>query len=62
MKQRRVLAHNELIDIDRKLKSQKEYLTENKANLIVIENNGELDSVINLINQEINSKICISSL
>lgn len=62
MKQRRVLAHNELIDIDRKLKSQKEYLTENKANLIVIENNGELDSVINAINQEINNKICISSL
>tara|TARA_B110000977_G_scaffold121045_1_gene155735 strand:+ start:2439 stop:3848 length:1410 start_codon:yes stop_codon:yes gene_type:complete len=62
MKQRRVLAHNELIDIDRKLKSQKQYLTKNKANLIVIENNGELVSVINSINQEINSKICISSL
>jgi hypothetical protein len=62
MKERRVLAHNELIDIDRKLKSQKEFLTENKANLIVIENNGELDSVINSINQEINNKICISSL
>ena len=62
MKERRVLAHNELIDIDRKLKSQKQYLTNNKANLLVIENNGELDSVINLINQEINNKICISSL
>jgi len=62
MKERRVLAPNELIDIDRKLKSQKQYLTNNKANLIVIENNGELDSVINAINQEINNKICISSL
>ena len=62
MKERRVLAHNELIDIDRKLKSQKQYLTNNKANLLVIENNGELVSVINSINQEINNKICISSL
>lgn len=62
MKERRVLAQNELIDIDRKLKSQKEYLTENRENLIAIENNGELDSVINIINQKINNKICISSL
>ena len=62
MKERRVLAQNELIDIDRKLKSQKEYLTENRENLIVIENNGKLDSVINIINQKINNKICISSL
>jgi len=62
MKERRVLAHNELMDIDRKLKSQKKYLTDNKASLIVIENNGELDSVINSINQEINNKICMSSL
>ena len=62
MKERRVLEHNELIDIDKKLKSQQEYLRENRKNLIVIENNGELVPVINSINQEINNKICISSL
>ncbi|MDA7625459.1 hypothetical protein N8666_00445 [bacterium] len=62
MKERRTLADNEIIDIDRKLKTQRIYLLNNEADLVVINNNQELKNVISLINQEINNKICISSL
>ncbi|RYM33461.1 hypothetical protein ERX46_11005 [Brumimicrobium glaciale] len=59
MKKRRKLAPNEVIDITRKIKTQKEFLVKNKSELFLIENDDKIERTISKINNEVNKKLCI---
>ena len=62
MKSRRKLSKNELLDIQRKLKIQNDYLKTNNDELVIIDNNNEVLSSIRTINNKINDKLCMSNL
>jgi ribose 1,5-bisphosphokinase PhnN len=58
MAKRRALMDNEVKDINRKLNTQKMFLSQSDKEIIEISNNGEFAEVISSVNNRINQELC----